>query len=45
MLPAMDEDTIIDLKQFITATVARQTVELENKLDEKLDQKLVEKLD
>lgn len=41
----MDEDTITDLKQFITATVSQQTIELERSLDKKLDEKLDQKLD
>ncbi|MGH7195444.1 MAG: hypothetical protein ACREGA_01560 [Candidatus Saccharimonadales bacterium] len=40
----MDEDTIADLKQFITATISQQTVQLDEKIDA-LDQKLSAKID
>jgi ABC-type transporter Mla subunit MlaD len=44
----MDENTITDLKQFITATVSQQTIELEQKLDDKLgalEGRLTQKID
>ncbi|HKU18044.1 MAG TPA: hypothetical protein VJP80_02110 [Candidatus Saccharimonadales bacterium] len=44
----MTEDVITDLKQFITATVSQQTIELEKKFDHKIDQldhKLSSKID
>lgn len=40
----MNEDTITDLKQFITATVSQQTSDLDEKID-KLDYKLSQKID
>ncbi len=37
MLPAMDEDTITDLKQFITGTVRQEITAVESRLDAKID--------
>ena len=41
----MNDDTITDLKQFISATVHQETAGLEERLTEKIDKKIDTKID